>query len=485
MAKDRWTRMAHVFWVLTLLTLPVTSFRFYPSAFGAMVRPLAFGPLIIFVLLQAAAVLLGRRAWPRWGWALWVPWAAWLAWALVSTGYALSQPGPPPYLGTTYPQRALRAWISLAVGQLFFLGGLWAHQARDEATLRRSFRWLYVGFLLVAAWATLQTIAIAFNHFELARWIDNTQAWVVLRGWGDRRRVQGLAFEPSWFADQLTRLYLPWLIALWWSGYRFGPRWLAPLNVAGVFVLLFWTYSRTGLLTALAVLGLIGLLVLVRGWMAGHQPTARRLGRGLWGLMLGMAFLALVAGLANQRYDYLRVLLDVPQGKPLIYYFVNIRAGPRLAYAWAGANIYLQHPWMGVGLGGAPFYMEEALPEWSRTILWEVARVTSPLHRTLLNPKNLYVRVLAETGIVGGVWVLVFLIVWLAASLRMFWRARDAFERFIGLAALWVGLSTLIVWASIDSLALPNFWLNAGMLAPYLTTALAREPAPPSSPPVA
>ncbi len=475
-------RGAEVLWALVLLSLPVTSFRYYPRAFGAMVRPLAFVPLLLFLGWQAVRWLRGRAALPRRGWALWLPWGLWLAWALVTTGVALARGGPAPYLGTDYPARALRAWVSVAVGQAFFLGGLWAHTRADDASLRRTLRWLLLGFALVALWGSLQTLAVVTHWTRLAQVLDSLQGRIALRGWGDYRRIQGLAFEPSWFADQLTRLYLPWLVAWWWSGYRWGPRRWAWLGVVLVFGLLFWTYSRTGLLTAMAVLGLVGGVALVRAWSAGHRVAARALGQRLW---VGAAVLLALGGLAviaNQRYDYLRVLLNVPRDKPIIYYFVNIRAGPRLAYAWAAAVIYAQHPWLGVGLGGAALYMEPALPEWSRTILWEIARVTSPLHRTLLNPKNLYVRALAETGALGGILVVLFMVLWLAASSRHLWQAREARGRLIGLAALWAGLATAMVWSSLDSLALPNFWLNAGILAPYLEARLPRRsPQAPSS----
>ncbi|NPA07114.1 MAG: O-antigen ligase family protein [Chloroflexi bacterium] len=468
-------RGAEVLWALVLVSLPVTSFRYYPRVFGAMVRPLAFVPLLMFLGWQVIRWRRGHTALPRRGWALWLPWGLWLAWALVTTGAALARGGPAPYLGTDYPARALRAWVSVAVGQAFFLGGLWAHARADDASLRRTLRWLLLGFALTAMWGSLQTLAVVTHWKDLARVLDNLQGLISVRGWGDHRRIQGLAFEPSWFADQLTRLYLPWLVAWWWSGYRWGARRWAGIGVALVFGLLFWTYSRTGLLTAIAVLGLVGGIALLRAWSTGHQIAARELGRRLWFGVIALLAIGGLAVFANQRHDYVRVLLNVPRDKPLIYYFVNIRAGPRLAYAWAGAVIYAQHPWLGVGLGGTPLYMEAALPEWSRTILWEIARVTSPQHRTLLNPKNLYVRALAETGTLGGILVVLFVSLWLAASGRYLWQAKDARERLIGLAALWAGLATAVVWSSLDSLALPNFWLNAGILAAYLEASLTQQ----------
>jgi hypothetical protein len=49
-------------------------------------------------------------------------------------------------------------------------------------------------------------------------------------------------------------------------------------------------------------------------------------------------------------------------------------------------------------LGASGFYIYQNLPDWSLTTVPEIASSLSPENRLYPNPKNLYVRLLAETG---------------------------------------------------------------------------------------
>ena len=77
---------------------------------------------------------------------------------------------------------------------------------------------------------------------------------------GSPDRLMGLTLEPSWFASQLTSLWLPWVLpAVLMDKTIYRRRW-GWLTVEKVFlaVLLFvlvFTLSRTGLVVASVVIG--------------------------------------------------------------------------------------------------------------------------------------------------------------------------------------------------------------------------------------
>src|SRR5690606_31779441 len=175
------------------------------------------------------------------------------------------------------------------------------------------------------------------------------------------QRVNGLAYEPSWLADQLVGLYMPWLFAavlLRNSLTRW--RWLEPVLLLLSLGVLLLTYSRGGLLMAIVcagvVLALAGRGTLQRAWdwyRTPFQKIMTRRAKSKTGprpaalvLRLGLAiviFTALIAaGSFLARYDYITSLWEPSENEErnLVEYVIDISAGPRLAYAVAGYHVF-------------------------------------------------------------------------------------------------------------------------------------------------
>lgn len=95
-------------------------------------------------------------------------------------------------------------------------------------------------------------------------------------------------------------------------------------------------------------------------------------------LRLSLLLLVILFGIGglylSSQNQYFSAILDA-KGGTLVDYIVNIYAGPRLAFAWAGWNIFTSHPWLGVGLGASGFYFHSALPDWSHFNLSEVSLI--------------------------------------------------------------------------------------------------------------
>ena len=99
-----------------------------------------------------------------------------------------------------------------------------------------------------------------------------------MRGIPKLRRVSGFAFEASWLAGQIATLYLPWLVASLLLRFRATKfRWLEPLLLLAALVTLLLTYSRGGLLIALAAAGITVLVAgrrnIQRSWQWLIQPN--------------------------------------------------------------------------------------------------------------------------------------------------------------------------------------------------------------------
>jgi O-antigen ligase len=168
------------------------------------------------------------------------------------------------------------------------------------------------------------------------------------------------------------------------------------------------------------------------------------------------------AGAFLGQKNYFRRLWEI-DASSLSEYLVDINAGGRSAYAAGAMAAYEEYPVTGVGLGASGFWIYDNLPDWTLTTVPEIARQLNPQSHLYPNPKNLYVRLLSETGLLGFVLFAIFLLSSLADSLSLL--PRDGFFRFLGAAGLFAWLAIAFYNATQDSFATPNIWLIPGMLA--------------------
>jgi len=472
-AHLKWER---VLWACVLVCLPVTSFRYLPFFGDSQVKPLSLLPALPLGLLLIWRCLQTRR-FVFWSHAL-LPLLLFILAALVASA-AGAFLAPPAMYQQEYPARLLRAWITLGVGVYFLL--LPIAMVRGEQDLKFSLRWLFMGLLGHLVWSGIQLIdnyiiGVIFEGQQLSNLVDMIQKSFSMSGVAPYRRITGLSLEPSWLAAQLTSLYLPWVLAALLSGDdAFRSRRVLLFQAAVVVALGLLTYSRSGILimVASAVMTLVfsarSLITRLRG-MGKSQPRAgaekgpARISPVVLRLLVGGALIAILAGgiYLLSRNTYFASLFK-PGAESITDYFINAYAGPRLAFSLAGWQIFSAHPWFGVGPGGAGFYIPEALPVWAHFNLSEISLLLSPANTVFPNVKNLFLRLLAETGLPGlWCWITFYLAV-LASVLRLLGSKRSDLV-FTGTAGITIWISVIMLGFSQDSLAIPVIWLPLGFL---------------------
>ena len=469
-SSENLDKLAHFLWALALLTLPVTSFRYFPGlGETTYVRPLAFYPLTMLLFLLV--IQLVRRKIPSpWPGSMIVLGALLLA-LLAATTFGFLH-APLELRGQTYWGRTLRAWATVFIGLSFFVTAAWMN--RHGRDLKFTVRWLLAGFVLDIAWSGVQSLAfytpllkkVTVTHWQLA---------FSMRELVKTNRVSGLAYEPAWLAGQIATVYLPWLFAAVLTKTRFTRlKWLEALLLGLSGLLLLATYSRGGLVTAFGAVALTFLLVgggITRaGWRWFYMGFRRgeRIVRS-WliamGLRFGLIVLVLLVFVAAFLFlgqkGYMARLWNT-QAESLEDFIVENSAGARAAYTWAGMVTYGEHPWLGVGLGASGFYLYRNLPDWALTTVPEIARQLDPSNRLYPNPKNMYVRVLAEGGLLGFSLFLAFLFGLLGDALSFL--QRPGLFRFLGIAGLCSWLAVSLYNLTQDSFATPNIWVNLGIL---------------------
>lgn len=471
--------ISRIIWAITLVTLPITSFRYIPfMGAGTYVRPLALYPLALLFPLLLIQLKRGKIARP-WPGALTVLLAFTLA-ALAAT--ALGGTFAPIELrGVDYADRAVRALVTLAIGLMFFLVSVWMNQSEDD--LKFSVRWLLLGLVADLIWAAVQFVGLNRGYRQELIKIQNLFS---VRGLVQNKRVSGFAFEPSWLAGQIATLYLPWLVAAVLTGYRvLGLRrlpdvvnkWLEPLLLLGALAGVLVTYSRSGL----AVVVLAGCFTVALtgretasafgAWVRDGFNRQRWTSRGAAiqaagsRLLLAAIAVAVLAGAAVFLADkgYIAALFKAPKDD-LSSYITDAYLGPRFAYSEAALAAYQQSPWTGVGLGAAGFSMYRNMPNWVLAGQPEIAEQLSPESNDFPNPKNLYARLLAETGLLGFALFIAFYLALLADALSLL-RAKAPAARWLTAAALFAFAAIALQGFSQDSFAMPEIWINLGLLA--------------------
>ena len=463
--SDSATRIIYFLWALALLTLPVTSFRWFPGlGEGTLVRPLALYPLAVLL------PLLLVQAWRKkisltWAGAF-VALSAFVLFAFFSASVG-ALIDPIALRGQTYDGRVIRALATLFIGIAFFISAVWMN--KDEADLRFTVTWIFAGLCLDLAWSGLQAFTFYTGLLD-KEMVTHWQLAFSMRELVRTNRISGLAYEPAWLAGQLATTFFPFLFAAVLTKYRVTSwRWLEPALLALSTLVILATYSRGGLLIAV---GTSGLMTLIFGrdvlrslwaWFTGGFKE-RRFTSFIIRLSIIIAIIGVIAGafLFLSQKNYFRRLWEI-NAESLSEYLVDINAGARSAYSVGALGAFEEYPLTGVGLGASGFYIYQNLPDWSLTTVPEIARQLTPESRLYPNAKNLYARLLAETGLIGFVLFIAFQLNILGEILSLLKRG-EPWARFAAVAGVFAWLAVALYNFTQDSLTTPNIWIVSGII---------------------
>ncbi len=458
-------KLSRIFWALALLTIPVTSFRWFPflGESKTLVRPLAMYPLgLLFPLLLFQAWRGAKKI--NWSGAF-VPLGVFVLFVIASACIGILT-NPIPLYGQEYTGRAIRALITIFIGLVFFFSAVWMNKSEDD--LRFSIKCLLAGLCLNIIWSGLQATAFYTGLLEK----DMVTQWQLafsMRQLDNTRRISGLAFEPAWLAGQLATIYIPILFAAVLTNFRLTlNRWLEPVLLALSLLLLLATYSRGGLLVTLAAMGItflfFGRSVMRSMWTWFINGFHSRAFDVLIRFGMVAAILGALGGsllFLSQRNIFSNLL--TANTNSLSEYIIGINAGARGAYSVGAWAAYEKYPFSGAGFGASGLYIYQNLPDWSLTTVPEIARQQSTENRLYPNPKNMYIRLFAETGIIGFFLYLAFQFYLLGdiLSLPLY---RESWTRFAVIAGVFAWLGVTFYNFTQDSFATPNIWLVSGIM---------------------
>ena len=205
--------------------------------------------------------------------------------------------------------------------------------------------------------------------------------------------------------------------------------------------------------------------MLERAFGLSNKSLARRLGALLILLLVFALVLFLIILLLTKLDFRMAGLFQIQlagRDQPLMVIAEELGMASRMVYWDAGWRIFTEYPFFGVGLGHAGFYIPDQLSSFAMQ-LEEVRRL---LFRsdTILNIKSLWVRLLAETGVVGfSVFAIWQLNSWGTAQRAIF--RQSGVQKAVGRMGVLILIGLLMEGFSVDTFALPYFWVGLGMVA--------------------
>ena len=467
MQKSLLERINSTLWWLLLVALPITSFPPILRVFGGnSVAPLSLIPLVILAFTLILPTILKTKRIP----VEVTPLALFFVIGTISTAVGYFR-DIPSFRETAIFRNALEGFLTLFTGVAFFLAPIYL--IKSERDLRKTIHFIYLAFGVILLFCLLQAITWLIKDFEYP--LHVFQSLLSSSGKIFIRRVYGLAFEPSWLAHQLNILFIPLFLAASYHGFshvkirlfrRFS---LEVILLITSVLLLFLSFSRIGWISGLLLLAVmlfrLGNRVIDRTNKPGvTHPWWRRL--LIWfGLFVLLTVLAIGLGFILTKIDPRNAkLFDIERFKNFGFlgWASQLGIAERVVFWMAAYQVYLLHPLLGVGFGGAGYFFQYVLPNYGYR-LPEIAEVITT-GSFIPNAKNLWVRLLSETGVIGFICFLLWLYVVAKAAFGLEKDTQPVIYRLVGMFGKLSLLALVVEGFSTDTFGLPYFWLVFGIV---------------------
>jgi len=474
---------------LVLIGLPLTSLPLLTNIFGSMTGPFSFIPLAGLAVIWLLPYLIRRGKLPS----EILPLLYFVLIAVIISTGAFYLDGLYAR-GRDFLDQTIRAFITLAIGLGFYIT-LSTYIQQGKSFLRQALIFIYIGGVLIIAWSIFEIILFrsrgGYEFFP--EWVKNLKSMLVMQIPGIDRsyRLSGFAYEPSWYVLFFDLTLFPILLSAVFqrkSLFRFR-LWIFQVED---FILPFglvtfaFGFPRIALIALfimllyLAFLGIQNLYIKLYTWLCKNnvikQPELLLPKMVLIVLIVVILSVAIFSATAvfikiasEKDYRYQLFIDKILSGEifklsftedDIILMARDLAFYERTIYWYGGWHIFGDYP-LGVGLGNAGFYFIDRMNSLGygsfeiRQLLYQANHV--------INTKSLWVRLLAETGIIGFFVFLTWLyILWRSAGFVQ--KSQDPLMNIVGLAGRLFLLAYLIEGLSVDSFAITYPWVGASLI---------------------
>ena len=478
-----------VLWFLVIVGLPITSLPFLSRLTGAIVAPFSAIPLAMLILVWLIPYLINRGKFP----VEVLPYLYFVVFALIISALAFFMNGAFARERNFFGQ-SLRAFITVGIGLSFYL--IFSAFPHNEKRIHQTLLFITIMGAILIPWTLFEVSLL--RKYSLVQgfpdWVIKLRSLLAVQSPNTiyTNRVMGFAYEPSWFVRIFNLVLFPiWMAAVYQRESLFKVRlWIFQLeDILMVLGLIVFGYSspRIGLVAFLASVAFLGLSILSRiiqritEWYLKRRKKPPKnlvlvkiiLVFVIMTILLGLAAGALSAYInaASSWDNRFQLILDnenieatdfFPLTEMKLILFSRFLAFfERMIYWFGGWHIFNDYPF-GVGLGNAGFYFYDRM----RSSGLDSYELRNLVYRAnyLANTKNLWIRLLAETGFIGLALFLVWLY-FLWRSTVLIRKSSSKYLRIVGLAGQLFLLAYIFESFSMDSFAMPYQWVMTGLIS--------------------
>jgi O-antigen ligase len=342
---------------------------------------------------------------------------------------------------------------------------------QSEKVLNKTLQIIAYSFIPLMIWSLLQFVFGQIVH-DYPTWMITIQKYITTSGTLYRDRLTGFAFEPSWLAHQLNMFYIPIWISATANRQSVFKRVFRKFILEdfffgiSIFILLF-SKSRVGWITFIVVISYLFIAMnqrIIKKIREKHKTSALSLLlKSLPVIFIFLYILLLITGLFFfSKFDSrMETLFEVEtyQNRNLFSIANEFVFAERILYWQTGWHVFNDYPILGVGLENVGFFFEEYMPSFA----WALDEPRHLIYQANYqgNVKNLWIRLVSETGIIGflcfGTWLILLLL-----RSYQFQRKESRLHNYWGLVGKIALLTLLIEGFSIDTFALPYYWIIFG-----------------------
>ena len=342
-----------------------------------------------------------------------------------------------------------------------------------------------IGAMMMIAFSAIQFLHMNNDISTYPDWLWKMTTAISSSGRAYPRRISALAFEPSWLAHQLNILYLPIWLGFSLKSYSvYKVRLFKKVSIENILLLfglasLFFSYSRIGWLT---FVGLMAYLIFKAAKyyldkIVTHLEEKRSVSYGPWQkrflklsgwiviilITMGLVVLAaFIMSKVNPQRTARLLDFNALKERGVLGWATLIQIAERLVYWITGFRVFQLNPLFGVGLGMIGYYFPLNVSYFG----YKLPEVVSMLNtdRFIPNAKNLWSRLLGETGIIGTALFVSWLYLQWKSATELEKQGQDRFFKTMGLVGKLFVVSFVIEGFSMDTFGLPYYWVAFGLV---------------------
>ena len=437
------------FFLLGIFFLPFNSFEGIPA-----LGEFSVDSCVIFFLLSSVFVFIesfyfGKLSIPLKN-PIFIILCALLLWLFISFLVNILEINKYYFKQTWGVNRFVRQYISLIISAVILLTTYYSvFKGKETLSLFLKIRKVFfASFLVVSIYTLIEILIVKFNILELLPVIELfnyfpfTEVYIDLRN----LRISSVTFEPPAFATYL------FTISGWMFSYILTENGFKKY-IPAILTIAFGLFS--GSRAALLIIFLQAVVFLI---MLLNEKHVKKLIK-----ITQYSFALILIVLLFKGKDISNYILDKATSFEIEDDIHAVSNKSRFGIQYTLAQVFFKHPIFGVGYGQQTYVAKDMYPDWATEDNWEFRLMY--LNEEVKNfppGYNIYLRILAESGVIGFLIFFLFIISILYVSYKLGKRENQISVVAIVILVSMIGF--IFNWLKMDTFRVYGFWICLALL---------------------